>query len=164
MSMTAEKEAVYTEYSEKIRGYVFGKIANQHDAEDLVGDIFVKVYEKYATFDAGRASLSTWIYTITRNTVIDYFRTHHVHTELTDELSDAGSADDALLQREALQSLGEALRGMDARSRTLIILRYEKGLTLKETAARLGVSYVYVKILHRNALKTLRAYFEAPTK
>ena len=135
MNRTEEREALYTAYSEKVRGYVFGKVANRHDAEDLVSDVFLKAYEKYPTFDADRASVSTWLYTITRNTVIDYFRT-----------------------------LGEALNRLDERLRALIVLRYGKGLSLKDTAARLGVSYAYVKILHSNALKTLRECFEAPIK
>ena len=70
MNRTEEREALYTAYSEKVRGYVFGKVTNRHDAEDLVSDVFLKAYEKYPTFDADRASVSTWLYTITRNTVI----------------------------------------------------------------------------------------------
>ena len=121
-------------------------------------------YEKYPTFDADRASVSTWLYTITRNTVIDYFRTHRPGAELPDDLPDAAGIDDGLLQRESLQALGEALNRLDERLRALIVLRYGKGLSLKDTAARLGVSYAYVKILHSNALKTLRECFEAPIK
>ena len=56
MNRTEEREALYTAYSEKVRGYVFGKVANRHDAEDLVSDVFLKAYEKYPTFDADRAS------------------------------------------------------------------------------------------------------------
>ena len=67
MNRTEEREALYTAYSEKVRGYVFGKVANRHDAEDLVSDVFLKAYEKYPTFDADRASVSTWLYTITRS-------------------------------------------------------------------------------------------------
>ena len=44
---------------------MFGKVTNRHDAEDLVSDVFLKAYEKYPTFDADRASVSTWLYTIT---------------------------------------------------------------------------------------------------
>ena len=58
MNRTEEREALYTAYSEKVRGYVFGKVANRHDAEDLVSDVFLKAYEKYPTFDADRASTS----------------------------------------------------------------------------------------------------------
>ena len=164
MRQTAEKETLYTEYSEKVRGYVFGKVANRHDAEDLVSDIFLKAYEKYPTFDADRASVSTWLYTITRNTVIDYFRTHRIHAELPDGLPDETEVDDGLLRRETLQALSEALGRLDERSRALIILRYGRGLSLKDTAARLGVSYAYVKLLHGSALRMLREHLDGQIK
>ena len=159
MSLTAKKEALYQEYSEKVRRYIFGKIQNKEDAEDLVNDIFLKVYEKFDSFGESRASVSTWIYTITRNTAIDYFRSRRTYSELPDNLSDDSRVDDSLLQRESLKSLGEALCRLDERSRGLIILRYYKGMTLKDAAARLGISYAYVKILHNQALKMLRKHF-----
>lgn len=162
MSMTAEREALYAEYAEKVRGYVFGKLSNRDDAEDIVSDIFLKIYEKYPTFDGSRASVSTWIYTITRNTVIDYFRAHRICAELPDDLPDEGGVDDGLLRQESLRALGEALKRLDDRSRALIVLRYYKRMSLKDTAARLGISYAYVKVLHKEALRLLRKHMGEP--
>ena len=162
MKLTTESEALYTAYSEKVRGYVFGKVANRDDAEDLVSDIFLKVYEKQSTFDAGRSSVSTWIYTITRNTVIDYFRAHRICAELPEDLPNEGGVDDGLLRQESLRTLGEALGKLDDRSRALIVLRYYKRMSLKDTAARLGVSYAYVKVLHKEALRLLRKHMGEP--
>ena len=162
MSMTAEREALYAEYAGKVRGYVFGKLSNRDDAEDVVSDVFLKVYEKYPTFDADRASVSTWVYTITRNTVIDYFRVHRTCAELPEDLPDEGGVDDGLLRRESLQMLGEALGKLDDRSRALIVLRYYKRMSLKDTAARMGVSYAYVKVLHKEALRLLRKHMGEP--
>lgn len=162
MSMTAEREALYAEYAGKVRGYVFGKLSNKDDAEDIVSDIFLKIYEKYPTFDGSRASVSTWIYTITRNTVIDYFRAHRTCAELPDDLPDEGGVDDGLLRQESLRALGEALGKLDDRSRALIVLRYYKRMSLKDTAARLGVSYAYVKVLHKEALRLLRKHMGEP--
>lgn len=162
MSTMPEREALYAEYAGKVRGYVFGKLTSKADAEDLVSDIFLKVYEKYPTFDAARASVSTWIYAITRNTVIDYFRVHRPCSELPDDLPDEAGVDDGLLQQESLRILGEALSRLDDRSRALIVLRYYKGMSLKDTAARLGISYAYVKVLHKDALRLLREYMGEP--
>lgn len=162
MSVTAEREALYAEYAGKVRGYVFGRLSNRDDAEDVVSDVFLKVYEKYPTFDADRASVSTWVYTITRNTVIDYFRVHRTCAELPEELPDEGGVDDGLLRRESLQMLGEALGKLDDRSRALIVLRYYKRMSLKDTAARMGVSYAYVKVLHKEALRLLRKHMGEP--
>ena len=162
MSMTAEREALYAEYAGKVRGYVFGKLSNRADAEDIVSDVFLKVYEKYPTFDADRASVSTWVYTITRNTVIDYFRVHRTCAELPEDLPDEGGVDDGLLRQESLQVLGAALSRLDDRLRALIVLRYYKRMSLKDTAARMGVSYAYVKVLHKEALRLLRKHMGEP--
>ena len=135
MSMTAERETLYAEYAGKVRGYVSGKLSNKADVEDVVSEVFPKVCEKYQTFDADRASAATWVYTITRNTVIDYFRAHRICAELPEDLPDEGGVDDGLLRQESLRTLGEALGKLDDRSRALIVLRYYKRMSLKETAA-----------------------------
>ena len=43
MISMAEKEELYTEYRKKVAGYVFGKLQNRHDADDIVREIFLKV-------------------------------------------------------------------------------------------------------------------------
>ena len=77
-----DREQIYIEYVDKVRRYVKGKIQNQQEVEDLVSSIFVKVYQNISSFDRKKASISTWIYTITRNTVIDYFKAHKIVCEL----------------------------------------------------------------------------------
>ena len=156
MSATTEKEALYTEYREKVSRYVFCKLRNKNDAEDLVSEIFLKVYENLDKFDASLASVSTWIYTITQNTVTDYFRSNRTYSELPEELSDGGGADCVVLQKESLAALGKALSKLDERRRALVILKYYKKMSLKDIAARMGISYAYVKILHKSALNKLK--------
>ena len=110
MNAAAEKEKLYTEYRDKVMGYIFGKLQNRHDSEDLVSEVFLKVCEKYDCFDQSRASVSTWIYTITRNTVIDYFRTRRTCSELPPDLSDDCSPDEDILTGESLKQLAAASR------------------------------------------------------
>ena len=88
MSTMTEKEALYLEYRDKVSGYVFSRLNNPKDAEDLVSEVFLKVYEKYRSFDAERASVSTWIYAITKNTVTDYLRRQRTCSELPEYQSD----------------------------------------------------------------------------
>lgn len=156
MSLTTEKEALYTEYRDKVNRYVFCKLRNKNDAEDLVSEIFLKVYENLDTFDASLASVSTWIYTITRNAVTDYFRANRTYSELPEELSDGGGADCVVLQKESLAALGKALSMLDERCRALVILKYYRRMSLKDIASRMGISYAYVKILHKSALNKLK--------
>ena len=69
MITDTQKEALYREYHGKVFGYIRSKISSAEDAEDLTADVFLKVCEKLGTYDESKASLSTWIYTITRNTL-----------------------------------------------------------------------------------------------
>ena len=156
MSLATEKEALYTEYRDKVSRYVFCRLQNKSDAEDIVSEIFLKVYEHFDTFDASLASVSTWIYTITRNTVTDYFRSNRIYAELPEEASDEDDVDCVVLRKESLAALGKALGKLDERRRALVILKYYKKMSLKDIAARRGISYAYVKILHKSALNKLK--------
>ena len=99
-------EEIYRAFYPKVRAYVRGRIANCHDAEELVSAVFLKVVQKLDSYDPAKASLSTWVYTITRNTVTDFFRSRRPVVALEDylavEVTDAQVDDDAL--EAALQS------------------------------------------------------------
>lgn len=149
-------EAVYREYHSKVYGYIISKINNIHDAEDLTADVFVKIYAKLDTFDESKASLSTWIYTVTKNTLTDYFRTRKVLAAMPEDVEDETSVADEVCNAEMLEKLADALETLPKRERDIIILHYYSGKTLKEIAARLDISYAYVKILQNKALGNLR--------
>ena len=68
-------EQIYLQYHDKVRAYVRGKVRDPHDVEDLVSAVFMKIVQKLDSYDSVKASVSTWVYTITRNTVTDHFRT-----------------------------------------------------------------------------------------
>ena len=55
-----------------------------------------------------------------------------------------------------LTELAEALSRLEVRQRDLIILHYYDGKTLKEIAATFGMSYIYIKVLHKKTLQTLK--------
>ena len=59
---------IYEEFQPKVRAYVRDKIHDPHDTKDLVSAVFMKVVQKLDNFDPAKASVSTWVYTITRNT------------------------------------------------------------------------------------------------
>lgn len=154
-----EKNKIYTDFHKKVTRYVTGKVPNPQDAEDLVSCVFMKVFQKLDTFDESKASLSTWIFTITRNTVYDFYGTRKDFSELPEELADDGNIDENLLNEEMLEQLADALESLDERSRDLIILHYYSGLTLKEIADRMQMSYPNAKVIHKKALRALQAFF-----
>ena len=149
-------EKLYSDYHEKVARYIQGKVANAHDAEDLTASVFAKVCQKIDAFDEIQSSASTWIYTITRNTVIDYYRTRKTTAEIPEALEAAGSVDERLLNEELLQELYLALRDLDQRSRDIIILHYYNGFNLKDISSRIGMSYANLKLVHKKTLYFLK--------
>lgn len=154
----AQKEQIYRDYYGKVCGYIRARISSGEDAEDIAADVFVKVFEKLDSFDEGKASLSTWIYTITRNKLTDYFRTRKVFSEIPETLADGSSLEDDACNADMLEKLAAALEKLDERERDIIVLRYYSGKTLKEITARLGISYAYGKVLQNKALEKLRKF------
>lgn len=156
--MIPEAEAVYLAYHEKVSAYVRGKVDNYHDAEDLTAQIFEKICGKLDTFDHTKASLSTWVYTVARNAVTDYFRCSHSTVPLEDYMVEDTPAPG--LNDEALEVLADALLKLKEKERSLIILHYYRGHTLKTVADMLQMSYINAKVIHKKALSGLRAYYQ----
>ena len=153
-----DKEKVYRDYHGKVCGYIRSKINSAQDAEDLAADVFVKVFEKLGSFDESKASLSTWIYTITRNTLTDYFRTRKVFAEIPETMETDTSVEDNVCNAEMLETLAKALETLDERERDIIILRFYSGKPLKQITAQMGISYAYGKVLQNKAFEKLRKY------
>lgn len=146
------KEKIYAEYFERVAGYIRSHIDNEEDREDIVSEIFLKIYAKLESYDERKSSLSTWVYTITKNTVIDYYRTKKSYELLVESIAteDNGDID------SYLDDLSDALAQLNERERDLIILHYYSGYTLKCVADMMDISYIYAKVIHKKALNELR--------
>lgn len=151
-------EQVYRDYDRKVMGYIRPRINNPSDAEELHSTVFMKVFEKFSSFDQTKASISTWIYTIARNTLIDFFRTRKVMDELGDEDIVEEDAFQGILDEETLDELAAALEKLPQRERDLIILHYYNNMQLKEIAVKMHMSYSNCKLIHNKALMKLRQY------
>ena len=155
--MTApDLEQIYSDYYRKVMGYISARIRSRADAEDLCSEVFEKVQRKLPDFDSAKASVSTWIFTITRNTVIDHYRRNKESGELDENMAGDFVVDESLLHTEALSSLAAALKQLPREQRDIVVLRYYDGKPLTEIASLMGLSYGAVKLRHQSALVTLK--------
>ena len=154
------REKIYSDYCSKVFGYIRSRVNSVQDAEDIVADVFLKVYEKLESYDESKASLSTWIYTITRNTLTDYYRTRKVFDEIQELSEDDASTEDDVCHAEMLEILAKALEALDERERDIVVFRYYFNKQLKDIASQMGISYAYVRVLHNRALQNLRLFLE----
>ena len=151
-----EWEKIYDQYSGKVMGYIAARVQRRADAEDLCADVFEKVFRKGDSFDQSKASISTWIFTITRNTVIDYFRRTRPTEEPDENLASDEEVDEGILNQETLSELAGALAKLPEELQDIIVLAYYDGKPLTEIAMMMGLSYGAVKLRHQKALGMLR--------
>ena len=159
--MTAlSEDRIYAEYRDKVLSYLKGRADSADDAEDLCEDVFTRVFRALPRYDPEKASLSTWIYQITRFTLIDYLRAKRPGEPLCDDMTAPDDTEAEVIRRETLEALAEALKTLGTEERDVIILHYYKGLSLTEISNITGISYGMVKVKHKRALSALRARLE----
>ena len=149
---------IYAQYRDKVFGFVRSKIYNQTEVEDIVQTVFLKVYSNLDKYDETKASLSTWIYIITRNTVYDYLKDKRDHPvlELIENTEESEEkTDDSILNNETLEELACALEKLPQNQRDIIILIYYKNLDRRKVAEMFGMTYGQVRYLHDKAIKRL---------
>ena len=149
-----DHKQIYNDYYSKVSGYIRNRVGNTHDAEDIVSLVFLKIIEKSSSFVGEDSSLSTWIYSVTKNTLINYYKRKDLETAQNNMIYDDNP--EQFEDYIELTELADALKALDERERDIIILHYYKEITLKEIADIKGMSYSYVKIIHKGALVKLR--------
>ncbi len=160
MGSAVDQAMLYTEYHDKVLSYIRTRVSNFDDAEDLCSDVFEKVFRAGDRYDAQKASPGTWIYAITRNTVIDYFRKSRLTEEIPEDIRDDALPEDEILQSELLGSLAAALESLPDELTDIVVMRYYDRIPLTEIAVTLGLSYGAVKLRHQKALAMLRRAME----
>ncbi len=158
---SSEWEELYSQFSGKVMGYIISRVQRRADAEDLCSDVFEKVYRKYDAYDSSKASVSTWIFTITRNTVIDYYRRKRPTEELDENLADDSEVDESVLNEESLSELAAALRELSPELQKIVVLMYYDGKPMTEVAQIMHLSYGAVKLRHQKALAKLKGLLGA---
>jgi RNA polymerase sigma-70 factor, ECF subfamily len=146
-------EQILHAYRRKVFGLAYSLVRNRETAEDVAQEVFIKVWRALPAFDA-RASLSTWIYTITRNTSLSALRGRRAAPEQpvdpaeTPAETDLGSGSvEAAAENTSLLRLIERLPD---KQRQVVLLFYMQEQSHEEVAAMLAMPVGTVKtLLHR---------------
>ena len=142
-------EELYRGYRDKVLAYIRARVDNEQDAEDLCSTVFMKAWANLPDYDGQRSSVSTWLFSIARNAIIDFRRARRPAAVL-DETVPAPEED------PELEALAEALEALPERERDVIVLHYYHGLTLKEVAVHMRLAYSTVKLCHGKTLERLQ--------
>ena len=149
---------VYSLYYNKVFGYVLNRVHSRADAEDITSEVFLKVFSKSDEFDLHRSGASTYIFRVMQTTLADFYRKNKIVYTSLEEVSD--EIDETENLDELLTSLDDALDILNERELAIVILHYYHGLSHKEVAKKMQLSYVNVRQICHVALEKLRKELE----
>jgi len=149
---------LFAHFGPRVKSFLMKSGASPDLAEECAQDVMVTLWRKAHMFDPGKASVSTWIFTIARNRRIDLLRKQR-RVEPEDlpwgPEAEPDQADVMALQQET-EILGDAIKALPEKQRELIEKAYYGELTHSEIAAQTGLPLGTIKSRIRLALDRLR--------
>ncbi|MEA2459726.1 MAG: hypothetical protein QOC95_2698 [Thermoleophilaceae bacterium] len=153
---------LYRTYGSELYGFALSCLGDRGHAEELVQEVFTRVWRHADSYDPDRASFRTWLYGISRNAIIDLKRRQSVRPALATypESEERGAPDDSFERALLRWQVGSALERLTPEHRQVIRLAHFQGLTLREIAERTGIPLGTVKSRTSYALRGLRLALE----
>lgn len=153
---------VYRRTSAKLYGVARRIFPDGDDAEDVLQDAFINVWQKAGTFDPARASPITWLVTLTRNRAIDRLRSQGKRViapiELAENVADdQPDAEQCLIAHEADARIVACMETLEKGDAALIRTAFFDGATYADIAQRAAAPLGTIKSRIRRALMKLKA-------
>lgn len=164
-----------------VYAYVAWRVGHPQTAEDITAQVFEKAWRSREGYDPGKGAPATWLMSIARNAVTDFFRgrSRNAQPAVAEVLGTAGAsagetgASDPLmpadtipdpllvaLSAERRRELGAAIRTLDGREREIISLKFGSGLNNREIAALLEITESNAGTIIYRSLEKIKARLE----
>jgi RNA polymerase sigma factor (sigma-70 family) len=157
-------EELYNEFMPKVFRYIHYKVSDQQLTEDLTSTVFEKALVNIDKYSSDKAAFSTWIFSITRNTLIDYYRTNKMRQQVSlDEAVEVPSREPSPQEEVENKAEHECIRGCLLRlpedDQEIIRLKFASEFNNRQIAKMLGLSESNVGVRLFRAVKKLREDF-----
>jgi RNA polymerase sigma-70 factor, ECF subfamily len=155
-------ESLYRQHRRLVFKSAYLMTGSREDAEDILQEVFMSAWKSRHTFNPNKGKITTWLYRITVNKCLERGRKRRLHpVPLADfDHPDAQQHDALLVTRQEYDELIDAMNSLDAKHRSVLVLRYFNGLSYKEIAQAVGIPLGTVKSRVNNGLKQLRNQFD----
>ncbi len=151
---------LYDHYHPQIYRFIYLKVGRREEAEDLAHQVFLHAWERFPDYEHRGHPLSSWLYRIARNAVVDFYRSRrdaYVLEELDAQiLPSSENLEEAAELALTLTAVRQALSELKPAYQDVVILRFVEELSVRETAAALGKSEGAVKLLQHRAVSELK--------
>jgi RNA polymerase sigma-70 factor (ECF subfamily) len=152
-------EVIYDRYSDKIYRKCYSFVHNSAKSEDFMHDIFLKILLSLSNFKES-SKFSTYIYSITYNYCIDHIR----QSKKMQEVEIAGDFEDddpnwAETKEMDAQKLSKALEEISTEEKTLILMKYQDDLSIKEIGDAMKLSESAVKMRLKRTKEKVKSLY-----
>jgi len=152
---------LYDRHHAAIFRYVRSRVRNQRQAEDLTGEVFVRMLAGLPNYRPTQVTFRAWLYRVAHNLVVDHYRQENNHTlvalDHAEGMSEGKNNPDSIIEHHlTVQEVQHALETIDPVQREVVILRFLVGMPLKEVALTLDKTVAAVKSLQHRGLADLR--------
>ncbi len=152
---------LYDRYAKMVYNKCFGFAKSEDEAEDLTQDVFLQLFIKLRTFK-GRSKFSTWLYSFTYNFCVNYvnrnkqlkIRDQSVQVDESDQKFTEEVPDESLFEMKA-DKLKKSLELLSAEDKSLLLLKYQDGASIKELVELLELGDSAVKMRLKRAKERL---------
>jgi RNA polymerase sigma-70 factor (ECF subfamily) len=153
---------LYERYYVRVYRYVYHRVGNAADAEDVTALIFMKALEGLPSFQSQRNSFAPWLFRIARNAVVDHYRRRRSQTSFEDLGYEAEHGDPivAVLGGERGQELRCLVNTLSPDQRDVILMRYASDLSFAEIALSLKKNEPAIRMLLHRGLRKLKAVLD----
>ncbi|HHX43574.1 MAG TPA: sigma-70 family RNA polymerase sigma factor [Chloroflexi bacterium] len=152
---------LYEQYVDRIYSYIYHRVGNVHDAEDLTSRTFYRALSHLSTYEDKGVPFSAWLYRIAHNLVANWHRDRGRRPVIAlDEIVLRSRADlhpeRVVESNDETRLLLEAIERLDGVRRELLVLKHAEGLSNAEIGAIMGRSEGAIKSLYHRTLLALR--------
>lgn len=153
---------VYSRYIKPVQAYLFRRVRNHHDAEDLAAQVFSQALKHLDPKEAGSPKVAAWLFTSARNASANHTRSRRFRTTVSIEEvgdptdGDGVQPDGAVVDQEELGRLIAAIGRLSPERRRAVILRFNEELSHAEIGEVLGRSEASARVLVHRTLADLR--------
>lgn len=154
---------LYRQYGAVLYGVINKVVYDEQTAQDVLQEVFIKIWNNIDRYDAQKGRLYTWMINIARNAAIDKLRSKgeimKSKIQTGEEIVNNIGRDLKTEQSTDTIGLREMVAGLKPEYQNIVNLAYFKGFTLDEIAKTLDIPLGTVKTRMRHAIKTLREHF-----
>jgi len=150
---------IYDRYAGPIYGYLYRVLGDAAQAEDLAGEVFLRLLQALRTGRAPRDRLKGWLYQVAHNLAMDWFRRQKKGPGIPlveDLVAEDGQPSDIVEDGQARRQLRAGIQRLTPDQQQVILLRFAEGFPAAIVAQLMGKSEGAVKILQHRAISRLR--------